>query len=29
MEIKRQSYLDKLVKHRRNGLVKVVTGLRR
>ena len=29
MEIKRQSYLDKLVKHRHNGLVKVVTGLRR
>lgn len=29
MEIKRQSYLNKLVKHRHNGLVKVVTGLRR
>ena len=29
MEINRQSYLNKLAKHRHNGLVKVITGLRR
>ena len=29
MEINRQSYVEKLVKHKHNGLVKVVTGLRR
>ena len=29
MEINRQTYVEKLVKHKHNGLVKVVTGLRR
>lgn len=29
MEIKRDYYLDKLIQHRKNGLVKIVTGVRR
>ena len=29
MEIKRDFYLNKLIRHQRNGLVKVVTGVRR
>ena len=29
MEINRQTYVEKLVRHKHNGLVKVVTGLRR
>ncbi len=29
MEIKRDFYLNKLIKHKKNGLVKVVTGIRR
>ena len=28
-EIKRQMYLDKLINRRENGLIKVVTGIRR
>ena len=29
MEIKRDYYLNKLIQHRKNGLVKIVTGVRR
>ena len=29
MEINRDSYLDQLTERKRNGLVKVITGLRR
>lgn len=29
MEIKRDLYLDKLIRHKHNGLIKVVTGVRR
>lgn len=29
MEIKRDFYLDKLIKRRHNGLIKVITGIRR
>ena len=29
MEIKRDIYLNKLIRHRHNGLIKVITGLRR
>ena len=29
MRINRQAYVEKLVKHKHNGLVKVITGLRR
>ena len=29
MEIRRDRYLDRLVKHRHNGLVKIITGIRR
>lgn len=29
MEIKRDLYLDKLIRHKHNGLIKVVTGIRR
>lgn len=29
MEIKRDFYLNKLIKRRHNGLVKVITGIRR
>ena len=29
MEIKRQRYLDKLISHMDNGLIKVITGIRR
>ena len=29
MEIKRDYYLDKLIRKRHNGLVKIVTGIRR
>ena len=29
MEIKRDYYLSKLIQHRKNGLVKIVTGVRR
>ena len=29
MEIKRNFYLDKLIKRKNNGLVKVITGIRR
>ena len=29
MEIKRDIYLDKLVRKKKNGLIKVVTGVRR
>jgi len=29
MEIKRDFYLDKLIKHKKNGMVKIVTGVRR
>ena len=29
MEIKRDFYLDKLVKRKNNGLIKVITGIRR
>lgn len=29
MEIKRDLYLNKLIRHKNNGLVKVITGLRR
>ena len=29
MEIKRDRYLEKLIKHRHNGLVKIITGIRR
>ena len=29
MEIKRERYLEKLIKHRHNGLVKIITGIRR
>lgn len=29
MEIKRDFYLNKLIKHKKNGLVKIVTGVRR
>lgn len=29
MEIKRDLYLNKLIRHKHNGLVKVITGLRR
>ena len=29
MEISRNRYLDKLVKHKHNGLVKIITGIRR
>ena len=29
MEIKRDFYLNKLIRHQRNGLVKIVTGVRR
>ena len=29
MEIKRNFYLDKLIKRQNNGLVKVITGIRR
>ena len=29
MVIKRQRYLDKLISHMNNGLIKVITGIRR
>ena len=29
MEIKREYYLDKLIKRQNNGLIKVITGIRR
>ena len=29
MEIKRDIYLDKLIRKKKNGLIKVVTGVRR
>lgn len=29
MEIKRDVYLDKLIRKKKNGLIKVVTGVRR
>lgn len=29
MEIKRDFYLNKLIQHKKNGLVKIVTGVRR
>ena len=29
MEIKRDFYLNKLIKHKKNGMVKVITGVRR
>ena len=29
MEIKRDFYLNKLIRHKNNGLIKVITGLRR
>ena len=29
MEIRRDFYLDKLIKRRNNGLIKVITGIRR
>lgn len=29
MEIRRDFYLDKLVKRKNNGLIKVITGIRR
>ena len=29
MEIRRDFYLDKLIKRKNNGLIKVVTGIRR
>ena len=29
MEIKRDFYLNKLIKHQKNGMVKIVTGVRR
>lgn len=29
MEIKRDLYLDKLIRHKNNGLIKVITGIRR
>lgn len=29
MEIKRDLYLDKLIRHKHNGLIKVITGIRR
>ena len=29
MEIKREYYLDKLIKRKNNGLIKVITGIRR
>ena len=29
MEIKRDYYLNKLIQHRKNGLVKIITGVRR
>lgn len=29
MEVKRDFYLDKLIKRKNNGLVKVITGIRR
>ena len=29
MEIKRDYYLNKLIRHKKNGLVKIVTGIRR
>lgn len=29
MEIKRELYLDKLIRHKHNGMIKVITGIRR
>lgn len=29
MEIRRDFYLDKLIKRKNNGLIKVITGIRR
>ena len=29
MEIKRNDYLSKLIRHKNNGLIKVITGMRR
>ena len=28
MEIRRDLYLDKLIRHKHNGLIKVITGIR-
>ena len=29
MDIKRQQYLDQLIASQRNGLIKIITGIRR